>query len=101
MTDFAQQCETNMLAYIEATPDLSQWLAEYTPPGDSGFRFAEHANLIRISRMVESDGHSSVSFAGCIHMVQIKLRRMNRCWTCMACKGIPAAKPRCAYWHPV
>ena len=97
--DDARLCEATMLAKIEASHDLGQWLANYTPPNGVGFMFDSHPNTQRISRMVESDGHSGASFAGCIRAVQVKLKGMNRCWRCMPCNGIMEAKPACAYWY--
>mgnify|MGYP003661824503 CR=1 FL=1 len=61
----ARLCEATMLAKIEASHDLGRWLVNYTPPNGVGFMFDSHPNTQRISRMVESDGHSGASFAGC------------------------------------
>ena len=58
----------NMMNVIRSDIDLYTWFMNYTPCNSTGFTFDSHPNTIRISSLVNSDGHSGASFGTCMRI---------------------------------
>jgi hypothetical protein len=70
-----EKASINMMKIIKSDPDLYTWFVNYNPAESSGFMYDTHPNVIRISTLVESDGHSGASFAVCMRMCKQKLKQ--------------------------
>lgn len=65
----AMQAEENMLHVLLSNPKLRSWFVSYKP---NRYMFDPHPNLLKLSKLVDSDGHSGASFALCCHSVRRK-----------------------------
>ena len=76
----AIEAEKNMLNVLLSNPKLRSWFVSYNP---NSYMFDPHPNLLRLSKLVDSDGHSGASFALCCHSVSRKyadrLARRDAC----------------------
>lgn len=73
-TDFnklAKEAEDNMIRVLNENPQLKKWFIEYEPPHHM---FNSHPNMIKLTNLVNSDGHSGASFALCCRSVKRKLK---------------------------
>ena len=70
-----ERAVNNMIQVISSDIDLYTWFVNYNPPDSTGFMFDSHPNVIRISQLVDSDGHSGASFAICMRMAKKRLKQ--------------------------
>ena len=70
-----EQSVNNMIRVIRSDIDLYTWFINYNPQDSTGFMFDSHPNVIRISQLVDSDGHSGASFAICMRMAKKRLNK--------------------------
>lgn len=68
----AIEAEKNMLNVLLSNPKLRSWFVSYNP---NRYMFDPHPNLLKLLKLVDSDGHSGASFALCCHSVRRKITK--------------------------
>ena len=68
----ALQSEAHMIEVLNENPELKNWFISYDPPH---YMFNAHPNLHKLSKLVDSDGHSGASVALCCQSVKRRILR--------------------------
>jgi hypothetical protein len=68
----AINAEMNMTKVLKANPELMDWFMTFDPPH---YMYNPHPNLQKLSKLVDSDGHSGASFGLCCQSVKRRLQR--------------------------
>ena len=71
--NLANNAEKNMIRVLDENQDIKQWFISYDPPH---YMFNSHPMLHKLSKLVDSDGHSGASFAMCCQSIRRKLTKM-------------------------
>ena len=56
---------SNMVSKIKNDTELYYWFINFEPDANDGYMWTSHPNIDKISKLVDSDGHSGASFAIC------------------------------------
>jgi hypothetical protein len=70
----AIKSEMNMIKVLKENPELMDWFMAFDPPH---YMFNPHPNLQKLSKLVDSDGHSGASFGLCCQSVKRRLQRSD------------------------
>ena len=62
--------EANMIKVLNENPELKEWFMNYEVPT---YMFVDHPNVLKLEKLVDSDGHSGASFSLCCRSVKQKL----------------------------
>ena len=67
----------NMMKVIEKDKELYDWFINYEPDNKNGYIYSSNDNLDKISKLVDSDGHSGASFSICLRMCKERFKEQR------------------------